>query len=384
MNNTLKISLFFMFVFMWYNSVQQYITSFLYSSWFLTLGFFILIIIYVFFTIWCFLSETITNKLWFKNSIILGAILYSGFIASLATKNVYIIYITSGLLWLGASLVRTSWNIIVIKDSESKNIWQNSGIFNLFYSLWTIIWMIVIWFLISNFWYTNSFYIQAILPLIWILFILSLKNEKNRSENKKDWFSIKLLLKSKTLLRISLIRFINFFIFWLIISILPYTIKDIVGEKYIWILSSIFYILLLILSYPIGKLIDIKARKDIIKITYIILMIWLLILYITWNHTRWLITWIVIVGISFVINNIINITLIGDISNEKNIQHIVPFAWIIQNIWAISAFILSSIWLNSTIYIIAIIIVIISYYFLRNVLRVDLQRLKSIIAEELL
>lgn len=383
MSNTLKISLFFMFIFMWYNSVQQYITSFLYNSWFLTLGFFILIIIYLFFTIWCFLSETITNKRWSKKSIILGAILYSSFILSLAIKNIYIIYITSALLWFGASLVRTSWNMIIIKDSKPKNIWRNSGIFNLFYSLWTIIWMIIIWFLISNLWYTISFYIQATLPLIWIIFIFSLKDEKYRSEEKRDWFNIKLLIKSKTLLRISLIRFINFFIFWLIISILPYNIKNIVGDKYIWILSSIFYILLLLLSYPIGKLIDIKARKNVIKTTYIILVLWLLMLYINGDHTRWLIIWIIIVWISFVINNIINITLIGDISNEKNINNIVPFAWIVQNIWAISAFILSSIYLDSKIYVIAIAIILISYYFLRTALKVDLQRLKDTIAKEL-
>jgi len=383
MNDTIKISLFFMLVFMWYNGVQQYLTSFLSDSWYAALWFLILIIIYIFFTIWCFISWIFASKVWVKKAIVIGAILYSGFIISLAIKNIYIIYIASGFLWFAASLIWTLWNKILIKDSNPENIWKKSWIFNFFYSLWTVIWLITISLLISKFWYVKSFYVQSILPLLGIIFILFLNKDKYAIEEKKYGFKIQSLFKSKTLRKVSLIWFINFFLFGLIISILPYDIKNVLWDKYIWILSSVFYILLLLLSYVFWKLVDIKWRRFIIRLTYLTMLAWLLIFYIIWKNSVWLISGILVIWISFVINNIINISLIWDVSNEKNIHQIVQFAWIMQNLWAISAFLLSSIYLNSKIYLISIIIVLISYLFLINLFKTDINTLKNIIAKEL-
>ena len=104
------LSLSFLLIFLGFNGVQQYITTFFSDIGAIDLGFQSLILIYLFFILFYPLSALFVSKYGAKRCMIISSVFYSIFILSLLSKSTVLIYFSSSLLGIAASLLWTGQN----------------------------------------------------------------------------------------------------------------------------------------------------------------------------------------------------------------------------------------------------------------------------------
>lgn len=383
-NKEIKLlSLGFLLIFLGFNGVQQYITTFFSDIGLINLGFQSLILIYLFFTLFGPFSSIFVSKYGAKKCIIFSSIFYFLFIISLLSKSVILIYISSSLLGIAASLLWTGQNSYLIRASDKHTYGKNSGFFNSFFSLGSALGIFILGFLISKILFNKSFLIYSIFPIIGIIFLFKLKNLK--AEPKTNYFKlIKKSLTSKNALRLASIWFVVNFVYGLIIGIIPLEIKKSLGIPYIGILSSLFYIVPIFLSYSFGKFSDIKGRKKIILFSYGLLIIGLLSLCFSQYTFLFLIFGIILLALNWAIIKPITLALVGDVTTENNLEVLTALFWMFQNIGIVSALILSYFLKVKVIniYIISIIIITASLIILLPLFKLSTEKIKEKISQE--
>ena len=194
---------------------------------------------------------------------------------------------------------------------------------------------------------------------------------------------IKRSITSVTSLKLSSFWFATNFVFGLVISIIPLQIKDILGISYVGVLSSLFFILPIFLSYHFGKLSDIKGRINMIIFSYLLLIISLVFLSFS-SNVLFLILGIILLALNWTITKPITSALIGDVTTENNLEFLTALFLMIQNIGVVSALFLSQIFKLEviTLYLISIFIVVVSLIILLPLLKLDIDKIKEKISQE--
>ena len=382
-NKEIKLlSLSFLLIFLGFNGVQQYITTFFSDIGAANLGFQSLILIYLFFILFNLLSASFVSKYGARRCMIICSLFYSVFIISLLSESVILIYFSSSLLGIAASLLWTGQNSYLIKVSDEKHYGSNSGFFNSFQSLGSALGVLVLGFLIPVFLFNTSFLIFSIFPILGFLLLFRLKDLKVKQ--KTNHFKlIKRSITSVTSLKLSSFWFATNFVFGLVISIIPLQIKDILGISYVGVLSSLFFILPIFLSYHFGKLSDIKGRINMIIFSYLLLIISLVFLSFS-SNVLFLILGIILLALNWTITKPITSALIGDVTTENNLEFLTALFLMIQNIGVVSALFLSQIFKLEviTLYLISIFIVVVSLIILLPLLKLDIEKIKEKISQE--
>lgn len=376
------LSLGFLFIFLGFSGVERYVTAFFSEAGVVEVGFYSLILIYLFFLLFDPLSAVFVSKYGAKKCMILASIFYSLFILSLLTKSLALIYIASALLGIAASFLWTGQNSYLIRVSEEKSYGANAGFFNSFQALGAALSVLFFGFLIAIFYFKLPFLIFSFFPLIGLILLLQLKDV--RIEGKISRFKLlKKSITSKTALRLSIIWFSLHFIFGLTIGIIPIQIKNILGLSYIGVLSSLFFILPIALAYPLGRLSDIKGRKPMIIFSYILLIIGLLSLYFLENLPL-LIIGIFLLALTWTMLRTVTYALVGDVSTKENLEFLTALFWMVQNIGVVSALSLSQVFKAEvqTLYLISIFILVISLIILLPLLRLKIEKIREKISQE--
>jgi len=384
MNKEIKIlSLAFLFIFLGFNGVQQYVTSFFSEAGIIEVGFHSLILIYLFITLFEPFSAFFVSKYGTKISMLIGSFLFFIFIISLLSKSIYLIYLTSALLGCGASLLWMGQGSFLIKKSETNSYGKNSGFFSVFQFLGSFMGLLILGFLIKKISFKISFLFFSFLPLIGFFLIFYLKNLKVEEKINRFRF-IKKSITSLTLLKLSTFYFSIQFIFGLVIGVIPIQIKNIVGIDYVGILSSLFFILPVIFSYSLGKLSDIKGRKLMIFLSYGIIIISLSILYFS-NSAFFLILGIILIALNSAILRPLSFSLVGDFTTKQNLEFVLALFWIFQNLGIVTALIISGIFIIQikTIYLLSIFITIVSFLIVFPLLKLKFEKIKEIISQEI-
>src|SRR3989344_7146020 len=198
------LSLSFLFIFLGFGSVQQYVTVFFDDIGNANIGFWSLILIYGFFGLFNPIAAIFIPKYGAKISMIVGSIFYSIYILALLNKSILIVYVSSALLGIGASLLWMGQNSYIIRISHRNNYGKNSGIFFTLNSIGPVMGVVLLGFLIKEYSFKIPFTVYAILSLLGFFLLFKLKNLKDyKSENK--FKLIKKAIKSKLLLRLSTI-----------------------------------------------------------------------------------------------------------------------------------------------------------------------------------
>ena len=376
------LSLSFLFIFLGFNGVQQYITTFFSDMGAIDLGFQSLILIYIFFILFDPLSAVFVSKYGAKRCMIISSIFYSIFIISLLSKSAIFIYFGSSLLGIASSLLWTGLNSYLIRASDKNYYGANSGFFNSFQSLGSALGIFILGFLISVFLFNTSFLIFSVFPIFGFLLLFGLKDLKAKQEIN-HFRLIKKSITSITALKLSSLWFTVYFVYGLVIGIIPLEIKNILGVSYIGILSSLFYILPIFLSYYFGKLSDIKGRKSMIIFSYILLIISLIFLCFS-SQAIFLILGIALLALNRTIMRPITFALVGDVTTEDNLEFLTALFWMVQNIGVVCALLLSQIFKLEviTLYLISILIIIGSFIILLPLLRLDTEKIREKISQE--
>lgn len=376
------LSLGFLFIFLGFSGVERYVTAFFSEIGVIEVGFYSLILIYLFFLLFDPLSAVFVSKYGAKKCMILASIFYSLFILSLLSKNVILIYFASALLGIAASFLWTGQNSYLIRASDEKSYGANAGFFSSLQALGAALSVLFLGFLIAPFYFKLPFLFFSIFPLIGFILLFQLNDI--RVEEKISRFKLlKKSITSKTALRLSIIWFSLHFSFGLAIGIIPIQIKNILGLSYIGILSSLFFILPITLAYLVGKLSDIKGRKTMIIFSYMLLTTGLFSLYLSENIPL-LIIGIVLLALTWTILRTVTYALVGDVTTKSNIEFLTALFWMIQNIGVVSALLLSQIFKAEiqTLYLISIFIVVISLIILFPLLRLKIEKIKEKISQE--
>ena len=376
------LSLSFLFIFLGFNGVQQYLTTFFSNNGAINLGFQSLILIYLFFILFDPLSALFVSKYGAKRCMIISSIFYSLFIISLLSQSAIFIYISSSLLGIAASLLWTGQNSYLIRASDKRYYGTNAGFFNSFQSLGSAAGVLILGVFISIFLFNTSFLIFSIFPILGFLLLFGLRDLKQKQEIN-HFRLIKKSITSITALKLSSLWFAINFVHGLVIGIIPLEIKNTLGISYIGILSSLFYILPIFLSYHFGKLSDIKGRKSMIIFSYVLLVISLIFLSFS-SQAIFLILGILLLALNWSITKPITSALVGDVTTEDNLEFLTALFWMVQNIGVVSALLLSQMFKLEvmTLYFISIIIVISSLIILLPLLGLGTEKIREKISQE--
>ncbi|PIR02384.1 MAG: hypothetical protein CO031_01485 [Candidatus Nealsonbacteria bacterium CG_4_9_14_0_2_um_filter_37_38] len=372
----------FLFIFLGFNGVQQYITTFFSEAEMIEVGFRSLILIYLFFILFDPLSAVLVSKYGAKRCMILASIFYSIFILSLLSKSIILIYLASSLLGIAASFLWTGQNSYLIRASDEKSYGANAGFFSSLQSLGSALGVLILGFLIVKFLFKIPFLIFSIFPIIGLLVISKITDLK--VEEKINRFNlIKKSIFSKTALRLSIFWFAPQFTYGLTIGIIPIEIKNILGISFIGILSSLFYILPILFSYFWGKLSDIAGRKKMIILSYGFVIIGLISLYFS-NISIFLISGIILLALNISLMRPISYALVGDVSTKNNLEFLTALFWMVQGVGVVSALFLSQVLQTQvkTLYLISILVMVISLMILLPLLRLGIEKIKEKISQE--
>jgi|GEM_PF-825764 len=384
-NKDIKIlSLAFLFIFLGFNGVQQYVTSFFSEAGIAEIGFLSLILIYLFFLLASPLAAFFVSRYGGKKSMLIASIFYFLFIASLLSKNSYLIYCTSILLGIAASLLWTGQNSFLIRASSEKSYGKNSGFFTSFQSFGSAIGVILLGFLISRFLFNLPFLFFSFFPFVGFLLLVNLKEPERKEEVSNNLRLIRKAMLNLTVLRLASIYFSVQFIFGLVIGIIPIEIKNTLGTYFIGILSSLFYIFPVFFSYYFGKLSDITGRKKMIIYSLVLIIIGLCLLSFS-NKGFFLISGIVLLALNSSIMRPVAAAFIGDISNKINLEFITAFFWMIQTVGVVSALLVSQLFISEIriIYLISIFFVSLSLIVVRPLFRFKIEEIKEKLSEEI-
>ncbi len=380
-SNEVKIlSLAFLFIFLGFNGVQSYVTTYFSEGNLAEVGFRSLILIYLFFILFDPLSAVFVSKYGAKRCMVLASLFYSIFIVSLLSKSVPFIYISSSLLGIAASFLWTGQNSYLIRASEKESYGANAGFFSSFQSFGSAAGVLFLGFLVASFYFKLPFLIFSILPLFGFLLLFKLQDIK--AEQKLDHFKlIKRCITSKTVWRLSTIGFSFMFVYGLIIGVVPIEIKNTIGVSSIGILSSLFYIMPILFAYLFGKFSDIKGRKIMIIYGYVLCIIGLISLYFAQGPIL-LIFGIVLLALNYAIIRPATMALVGDVATKSNLEFLTALFWMVQNIGVVSALIISSLLFTKTIYLISILAIGLSLFILLPLLRLKIDEIREKISQE--
>lgn len=337
-------SICFFIIFLAYNGVQQFVTSFFSGLGRVSVGFWSLILIYASLMVSSFFSGFIVSRVGVKKCLVFSPVFYSLFILVLATQNPFFIYLASLFLGFGASLLWTAQGVFLIRASNGVGYGRNSGFFNTTHRLGSVIGIIIFSLLVVRFSFTESFLIIGFLPLIASVVFLRTKELKSEVVGFSDNFeNFKRLITNFYFLRLSLMWLAFALVIASVSGQLPLEMKKIFGLGSIGILGSAFYILSILFSYYFGKTSDIRGRSVFLILAFILVLLgfglFALQAGLGLNKAFFILSFI-LVSLGYAIFSPISYAVVGDIANGKNLGHITGLSIVSGNIGWILAFLL--------------------------------------------
>ncbi len=368
------LSISFLFIFLGFNGVQQYVTTYFYEAGFVDVGFRSLIIVYLFFALSNPFSAVFVSRYGPKKSMITGAIFYSVFIFSLAFESVVFVYFSSLMLGIAASLLWTGQNVYLIRASDERGYGKSAGFFNSLHSLGGGAGVLFMGFLIAGFSFKLPFLFFSVFPLIGFFLLFGLRDM--RCEERKNRFElVKKSVTNITALKLSVIWFSFNFVYGLVIGIVPIEIKDTLGISYVAVLGTLFYAMPILFSYLFGSVSDIAGRKTMIIYSYVLCIAGLVLLY--FSGKVMLIAGIVLLAVNYSIVRPMTFALVGDVTTKKNVEFLTALFWMVQNIGVIFALIISTIVDAKIVYLISVAVMIVSLAVLIPLFRQDMWEIRE-------
>jgi MFS family permease len=382
--NIKLLSLGFALIFFGYNGTQQYITAYFESIGQLNMGFNVLLVVYFSFMLASPLSPVFVFKYKTRTCILVSAITYTTFIASLLSQTDLLIFTTGIFLGIGAAVMWTAQNTYIIRISKKEVYGANSGFFTTLFNLGTGLGIIIFGYLMVQYSFDVSVLVFSIAPIIGIGLMLTLK-EPVHPEGEKRKEPLKLMRKamsSVTVLKLSTIWFSFTFVMGLAIGIIPIQINHELGTQYIGILSSLFFLLPIATSYAFGRLSDVAGRTRLILVSYILGFVGLLVLYI-WADAIGLIMGIVLLALNYSLLRPITMALPGDLADGENLVIITALFWTMRIVGAFIALFISAILVVEITYIVSMAILLVSLLLVFPMLRKRVGHLKQRISDDL-
>jgi len=378
------LSLAFLLIFAGYNSVQQYVTTYFTGIGESQVGFRSLILIYIFFAVANPLASIFTSKYGSKLAMLVAAPIYGLYIFSISFKNPAIVYLTSSLLGMAASFIWTGETSYLMRISEQKSRGKNSGFFNAVFSVGSVFGLFALGYLSTRFALQSLFQIAAFASFLGFLFLFFLRDVKS-AKLQNQFVFLKKIIFSKTAIRVSLIGFVFSLIFGVAISLIPVQIGSLAGVEFIGPLTSVFYFFPIIMSYSFGSLSDVKGRRVLLIWSFAITLVGLFFLYLS-NNFLFLIIGVLLTAVTRSLAGgagPVTVSLIGDISDENNLDFVTALFWMMQNFGVVVALFITLFLKTREVYLILFLIVAVAFLAVWPILKTNLNLIQRKVSQEL-
>jgi len=375
------LSLSFFIIFFAYNGIQQFLTAYFSELNVVKVGFWSLILIYLFLLITNFFSGFIVSKFGVKKCLVFGSLFYSLFIFVLITKIPPFIYLASALLGFGASILWTAQGTFLVRASEQQYYGKNSGFFNTIFQMGSVLGIIIFSILIVKFSFKSPLLIFGTFTLIASIVFLMLKNVEPKVIDSKNRFRIfKKVFTNSTALKFSLIWFSFSLIIASVSGQFPLEIKKYFGLGSIGFITPIFYFLPIIFSYYIGKTSDIKGRKLFLILAYIfaLLGLSLFIIQIQFGLSKiFFILSFLLISLGFALFAPLRYALLGDISSDSNLEYLTALSLSAMNSGYVIVFLLNMYLPAIFSYLIPFFIILSSLIIILPILKLNINTIKE-------
>ncbi len=346
----LILSFAFALIFLGFNGIQQYVTTYFSSLNNPHLGFISLLLIYLFFMISSPISLTIRNKIGTKPSLIIAATIYALYIFSLLYPSQTLVLTTSTLLGIAAGLLWTSQGTYLLDASNKEHYGKNAGIFTTIWAAGAGLGILLFGYLSTATSFTTTILIYTAITLTGTLLLTILPKilTNNQTETKE-----KIKRPTPQILKIGIINILFMIMFGLVIGSLPITLATHFSLAIIGILGSFFFITSVLFSYYSGKISDKIGRKKLLIISLIASLTGLLLLLT--NIPYLLITSVILISLTYAIVRTIMQAIPGDFGEKgQNISWFNAF----QSLGVVIALIAGILFQPTTQYILTIIIIL--------------------------
>ncbi len=368
-------------IFFAYSSVQQFVTIYFKSLGMEKSGFISLIIIYIFLSLFTAFSGIIVYRLGPRKSMMISSFFYAAYILSLISGNIYLIYFCSALLGIAATLLWVGQNSSLVMFSQASEYGKNSGLFNLFNTIFVSLGIIFLSYAVSFFSFNYSFAVLSIFPLLGIIMLYKIKEitpARPKLSIKASWRA----LTSLTTFKICLNAFLFSYISGITIGALPLAFADKIGAHSTGLIMSLFYVMPLIMTLMLGKSSDKLGRKFYIILSYLLCLAAFTILLFSPGLIGLTLV-IIILSLNYSIMRPITMALVGDVSESKNIELITSVMLLMQGLGVFSALLITIFLPGPYLYPASLVITIIIFLLVYSAIRQPLDNIRQKIEHEI-
>lgn len=330
--NIINITFAFSFLFFVYWALQQYISLY-YSNLWLNVWFVSLIIIYLFFNVSLLFTDKVINKFWLRKSMLYAMLVYISYSLIIFLDNYIVVYIFSGLIWLSAWVLWVSQWTYISSMSDENNSGRNMWYFYSVYSLFSLLWIIIMWVVWGYLWLKFAVYILYPLIFFSLYFIYKLDDIESKNQKLFQNFSFK-IFRHKEIFIFLILWFLSYLIYWYSFSGLSLFISESLGYKFVVIFATLFYLVPFLLSYSIWLLID---KFGAFLLSLIWLSSWLISLFmlVFLGSSFFIILWLFLLVLSFSIIRPLLQSLPKKMDIWYNYSLIYSIIWFAQNVWVV-------------------------------------------------
>lgn len=329
------LALAFACLFFGFDGVQQQVVAVMAKLGQPSLGYNILLLVYVCFLAFDPIASWLTKKMGARLGLWLGMLPYPLFILALMTMKVFWIYPASILLGMGAALMWTAQNTYLIQASHKQVYGRDAGWFNSMRTLGSGLGVMVFGVLLNQkmtFREISGWYFGVtLLGLI----IASFLKRVPLAKTENHWSLLKQTFTNPQFVRLSMPIFLMMFLQGLIIGFLPEKIGQQWGIQYVGMVTSLFFLIPLVASYVTGIISDRIGRLKIIRIAYLWILMGLGLFMI--NQLWMWITGVVFLAFASAILHPAAMAVVGDVATEGNKEPVSAFFWFMRTIGVVGA-----------------------------------------------
>ncbi|OEJ67348.1 MFS transporter [Magnetovibrio blakemorei] len=281
--NLVGITAAFSLLFVYAQTLQQYITVVFAGRGDVNDGYIGLILIYVFFFLGSFVAPVILIRMGAKRSFLLIMPPYLLTRISFIYGNIALFFTACVLLGCAASLLWNAHFVYMGRISEEHLRGRNSGFFWGIFSATTGIGLVASGPLLTILPQSIVFLIYLFVGALAYVPFWKLDGKRDNTPNREGWKNQLPIFKSPTAIRMTGCIFTAYLIYGLVIAYVPLEIAEISGTHMVGILSSPFFVIPALTSFYFGKMADRLGRFPTMSLGLALSVIGLGILYYAHN-----------------------------------------------------------------------------------------------------
>ncbi len=261
--DVLLVSLGFFLIFLGFGAAQQFIIPVFKTFGGERIALTSLIILYGTFALATSLTPKIISKLGSKKSFLISNISYAAFILAIFSGNEYLLYLSSSVLGVAASMLWVNVGSYIIRITDKKERGEALGFQTALYILGNLVGVTITTFLLNIFSIDKIFLILSVFSLVGTIPFLKVKDVKMKLAGRSIGDVYKVFRNSKIIFLVPTI-FLTFFLWSQIYSSINIVIQNLFGITYVGVVGTLFYLAFFSSSYILGYLTKIFKKQKIL------------------------------------------------------------------------------------------------------------------------